>query len=66
MAGLIGFTREQFNALDNLLTHILQRLASVEGVTTQVTEQAIGDYVEAHGVRLVTQVTDGNLTITIV
>ena len=65
MAGLIGFTRAQFNALDNLLTHILQRLTSVEGVTTQATEQAIGDYVETHGVRLATQVTDGNLTITI-
>lgn len=32
----------------------------------QATEQAIGDYVESHGVRLVTTVTDGNLTITIV
>lgn len=30
MAGLIGFTRAQFNALDNLLTNILQRLASAE------------------------------------
>ena len=66
MVGLIGFTRAQFDALDNLLTNILQRLGSVEGVTTQATQQAIGDYVEAHGVRLVTQVTDGNLTITIV
>lgn len=65
MAGLIGFTRSQFDDLDNLLTNILQRLGSVEGVTTQATEQAIGDYIEAHSVKLVTTVTDGNLTITI-
>lgn len=65
MAGLIGFTRAQFDALANLLTNILQRLASAEGVTMQATEQAMGDYVESHGVRLVTTVTDGNLTITI-
>lgn len=32
---------------------------------TQATEQAIGDYLEAHGVSLVTQVTDGNLTFSI-
>ena len=65
MAGIIGFTRAQFDSLDNLLTSILQRLGSVEGVTTQATEQAIGDYIEAHGVRLVTTVTDGNLEISI-
>lgn len=65
MAGIIGFTRAQFTALDNLLSNILQRLGSVEGVTTEITEQAIGDYVEAHGVELVMQITDGNLTITI-
>ena len=65
MAGIIGFTRAQFHALDNLLTNIMQRLGSVEGVTTQITEQAIGDYVEAHGVRLVTTVTDGDLVISI-
>ena len=54
---------ERLNELDNLLTNILQRLGSVEGVTTQATEQAIGEYVEAHGVKLVTTVTDGNLII---
>lgn len=65
MAGFIAFTKEQFDALDNLLGSILQRLGSVEGVTTQITEQAIGDYVEAHGVALTTTVTDGDLTISI-
>lgn len=65
MVCVIAFTRAQFDALDNLLTSILQRLTSVEGVTTQATEQTIGDYIEAHGVRLVTKVTNGDLTISI-
>ena len=65
MAGLIGFTRAQFDALANLLTNILQRLGSVEGVTTEITEQAIGDYIDAHGGKLVTTFTDGDLSINI-
>lgn len=65
MEGIIGFTRRQFFALDNLLTNILSRLMSVEGVTTEVTEHAIGDYIDAHGVKVVTTVTNGDLTISI-
>lgn len=65
MKGIIGFTRQQFTALDNLLSDILQRLGSVEGVTTEITEQAIGNYIEAHGVEATYVVTNGDLTISI-
>ena len=51
--------------MDNLLTNILQRLGSVDGVTTEITEQAIGDYIDAHGGKLVTTVTNGDLSINI-
>lgn len=62
MAGLIGFTRAQFNALDSLLTHILERIRTLEGSADDGTMRGyVNDWLELHP-EATTTVEDGSVT----
>lgn len=66
MAGIIGFTRTQFDSLDQLLGDLKQRLSSVEGkISDDTVQQYVDDWLTEHGATAGYIVTDGDLTITL-